>query len=97
MSYKYYEQLSFKITYDFVIQLITTFQAAVAIVLAFQANEVITKAIHRENISSEYAIVIPALILASMLFSLLKNKYSSLTSCELEPKIPHFIELVNKY
>ena len=96
MSYKYYEELSLKITNDFVIQLITTFQAAVAIVLAFQANEVITKAIHRENISSDYAIVIPALILASMLFSLLKNKYFNLTISELQPKIP-FIELINKY
>jgi len=75
--YTYYENMSLKFTYDFGYQLITTFQASVAIVLAFQSNTLITKIVHKEYISSDYAIVIPVLILVSMTLSLLKNKYSS--------------------
>lgn len=69
------EDALLEISYKFGYQLISAFQAAFAIVLAFQTNDVVSKMVDVENVSYRYAIVIPILILCNIATSFLKDKY----------------------
>lgn len=64
-----------EVSYKFWFQLITAFQAAFAIVLAFQVNDIVTKVVDLENISTRYAVVIPILVMCNLAISYLKDKY----------------------
>ena len=64
-----------EVSYKFWFQLITAFQAAFAIVLAFQVNDIVTKEVDLEHISTRYTVVIPILVTCNLAISFLKDKY----------------------
>jgi hypothetical protein len=72
---KLMEDALIEISYKFGYQLISAFQAAFAIVLAFQVNDIVTKLVDLESVSYRYAIVIPILILCNIGTSYFKDKY----------------------
>ena len=72
---KLMEDAILEVTYKFWFQLITSFQAAFAIVLAFQVNDIVTKLVDLEHISARYGVVIPILIICNLSISYLKDKY----------------------
>lgn len=69
------EDAILEVSYKFWFQLITAFQAAFAIVLAFQVNDIVTKLVDMEHISARYAAVIPILIVCNLAISYMKDKY----------------------
>ena len=69
------EDAIIEVTYKFWFQLITAFQAAFAIVLAFQVNDIVTKLVELKHVSPNYAAVIPILIICNFAISYLKDQY----------------------
>ena len=72
---KLVEDAILEASYKFWFQLITAFQAAFAIVLAFQVNDIVTKLVDLEHISPRYGAVIPILVICNLAISYLKDKY----------------------
>lgn len=82
---KLMEDAFVEISFKFGYQMISAFQAAFAIVLAFQVNDVVRKLVDLEPVSYRYAAVIPILIIINMIVSFIKDKYVKSHDNEYRP------------